>query len=555
MSDKSERLFAAMSQLSDQTIDEGAAFTPGRHAPWKRWAALAAGLCLLAAGAAGLLPRLGGSGGGGLHGEAGVFQSYAGPVFPLTLREENASVTARRAITLDFAPWEPVWQSNEAELAEKDGLTDEERRQAAADLAELFPEGGYWRTSSDILVTDQYTLTNASDTDQTVWALYPFVCSLQSLEVRRPTLAVDGRAREARLHVGGYSGGFTGAWTGGGTTEAGSVNLAPPACWADYQALLADGRYQADALGDGPDVGQVPVVVYKLTEPYGPAADEAAGVPNPTLRATFRLDYGQTRVLTYGFHGGSAGQEEGVMIQDFSIPQPGEADYGAKTCYLLVVGEDIRDLTLQGYADGSLAPDAAPLAGCGATVERYESDLGTMLREILPRIRQERLEGEAGDVDFEIYYRAFVEQLLAYGVLSSEGAEMYGSGWLEEIDASLQALPRVCWLETEVTIPAGGSVTLTASLQKEASYDHYGSGGENGVRGYDLVTALGSNLVCPVQTATLEDRGQIQILGQNFGFDLESGLRTVELEAGVERYYLEVKRRAGTIPRGAPEDE
>ena len=62
--------------------------------------------------------------------------------------------------------------------------------------------------------------------------------------------------------------------------------------------------------------------------------------------------------------------------------------------------------------------------------------------------------------------------------------------------------------------------------------------------GYDLVTKLGSNLVCTEQTATLEDRGLIQIVRQNFGFDLKNGVNTVPLDPDTEHYYLEVRRAA-----------
>ena len=44
------------------------------------------------------------------------------------------------------------------------------------------------------------------------------------------------------------------------------------------------------------------------------------------------------------------------------------------------------------------------------------------------------------------------------------------------------------------------------------------------------------------QTATLEDRGLITIVRQNFGFDLEKGVNTVTLDPAEEHYYLEVKR-------------
>ena len=90
-------------------------------------------------------------------------------------------------------------------------------------------------------------------------------------------------------------------------------------------------------------------------------------------------------------------------------------------------------------------------------------------------------------------------------------------------------------------------------MNKEESADFYCTHTENrGVSGYDLVTSLGSNLTCTRQTATLEDRGQIEIVRQNFGFDLENGVKTVALDLNTEHYYLEVKRLAGTIPEEPP---
>lgn len=169
-------------------------------------------------------------------------------------------------------------------------------------------------------------------------------------------------------------------------------------------------------------------------------------------------------------------------------------------------------------------------------MERYESDLDTMLRQLLPLIWEER--GQE-DADFELYYRAFLEQLLSYGVLSDEPVERYDTGWLEFIE---EDMVRVCWLESEVTVPAGGTVSLTASMTKAGSYDFDCTGTDNvGVCGYDLVTKLGSNLACSAQTATLEDRGQIEIVRQNFGFDLEQGITTVTLDPAEEHYYLEVR--------------
>ena len=539
MSRASERLLEAMNSLPDATLEENVPGAAGKKRRWKKWAALAACLCVVVLGVGvftGYIPLLGGRAGQGGSGSDGasVFMSYAGPVFPLTLGEENAAIEAERNVTLDFEPWAPVWISNREKADSRTWLTEAERQEVLDFYNEHYPEGGQYKSSTDILVTDAYMLTNTSAEEQTLTVRYPFVSGLDNLEENRPTLTADGTELEATLRVGSYAGGFEGVW--GADDPEGTANLAYPHSWTDYQALLSDGSYLENTLGPGPDVTGVPVVVYKLTDPYGPEQDEEAGITNPTLRVTFNLDYDKTNILTYGFHGASYDREAGVMIQDFSIPQPGEPNYGTKEFYLLVLGEDVENMTIQGYANGSLEVDAPRLEGCGATVERYESDLDTMLRQLLPLIWEEA--GQEG-ADFEMYYRAFLEQLLSYEVLSDEPVERYDTGWLENIEGGMV---RVCWLESEVTVPAGGAVSITAAMTKEGSYDFDYTGTDNvGVYGYDLVTRLGSNLACSAQTATLEDRGQIEIVRQNFGFDLERGITTVPLEAAEEHYYLEVR--------------
>ena len=56
------------------------------------------------------------------------------------------------------------------------------------------------------------------------------------------------------------------------------------------------------------------------------------------------------------------------------------------------------------------------------------------------------------------------------------------------------------------------------------------------------MTRLGSTLDFTQQTAQLLDRGQIQIIRQNFGFDPENGITRVTLDEAEEHYYLEVTR-------------
>ena len=558
---KAERLFRILGLVDESLIEEAvsasspAAVQRRRH-PWRRLLAAAACLAVICGGAylAGTLRMGGRAGAGGSgHSEASTFMSYAGPVFPLTTAEETSSITAERNITLDFAPWIPAWLSNEEMLADRTWLTEAERQEALAQYDELYPEGGRWRSSDDILVTDAYTLANPSQEDQTVTLLYPFATSLNDLGRLTPTLTLDGSELETALHVGAYSGGFEGVWDGTivGDPE-GSVNLDYADSWEDYKNLLSDGTYLANALGVGPDVSGIPVTVYKFTDPYGPLKDEEAGVPNPSLQVGFDLDYSRTAVLTWGFDSGNFDRENGTMIQGFSIPQPGELGYGEDVYCLLVLGEDIQNMTTGGYVTGGADPDTEPLEGCGVTVERYESDLDTMLREILAPVWQElrqdtyEQDGVELDVDFETWYRAVLEYLLAYGVLSPSGAERYGAGRLEDIVSDVDTIDRVCWLEAEITIPAGDSVTLSASMTKEASYDFYCAHTENqGVKGYDLVTALGSTLDFTGQTASLVNTENIEIVRQNFGFDLEAGITEVALDPAEPHYYLEIRARNG----------
>lgn len=502
MSRESERLFAAMNDVNDKAVDEAAEAMEKRKSPWLRRMGLAAALVLVA-GAGFLFFSLPWGGGGGAGGAgstgASTFMSYAGPVFPLTLREENGNLTARRDITLDFAPWSNDWNE----------------------------------FSTGVLVTDVYALTNTSDQDQTVSLLYPFAGQLYTRRPAQPVLTLDGRELETILHAGNYTGGYEGAYGRNGPEE-GSVNLDRPDSWEDYRDALSGGDYLERALSGYPDFSGLPATVYEFTEPWGPEKSEEA--PNPSLRASFRLDFDKTTVLCTGFHAMRRNMEAGTMTLGFSIPQPGERAYDGSYS-IIVLGDDIRDLALQGYVTGGVDEDDAKLEA-GATVTRYESDLESVLRPYAEE-RYSRGEWENG-VDFEMFFGLMKDQLVHYGLLSGDPMGMYTSGYLD--DLNFDSVDRVFYLEAEVTIPAGETVRLTAELAKAGSYDFHCASTENrGVYGYDLVTRLGSNLTCTRQSATLEDRGQIRIVRENFGFDLAHNIRTVELDPAQEHYYLEVK--------------
>lgn len=551
MNKGSERLFEALSGIDPQKID-AAAPTGKEIIHWKRWGALAAALALAVGVGGCVLLRLGGIGfgpgsaaGGSGHDNGGsVFMSYAGPVFPLTVLEGGEGLTARRDIVMDFSPWMPVWWSNEQETASRTELTEEERQAVLRQYDEWYPKGGRFLKSTDLLVTDGYTLTNLTEEDKTVRVLYPFVSSLLDLSERIPSLAADGAALNTALHAGGYSGGFQ---PGAGSQSEGLLNLERLNSWEGYKTLLSDGSYLDAALGEFPDLSNTPVIVYRFTGYYGPEPDEKAGRPNPTIRAGFDLDYEKTTVLSYGFHGMSRDTEKGHMIQCFSIPQPYNPWYG-EPYYLFVIGEDIQNLTTGGYVTGGADADTEKLDGCGVDVKRYEMDLESALREVVELMygadsRFEELGNGAGRPDFELYFGLMKEFLCSCGPLSPSGVERYDAGWLGEMDFA--NVDRVFYLEAQVHIPAGGSVKIAASMTKPASYDFHCAGTENrNIYGYDMVTRLGTNLDFTAQTAAALNTEGIEIIRQNYGFDWENGVNKVDLDQSVEHYYLEVRRVA-----------
>jgi len=541
-----------MNDLREDTIEEAAGFRPKARKKWVRWGGLAAVLALAVgvAGVTGILPMLpigmgGSSGGSGAPAEGtSSFMAYEGPVFPLTLREEDPDLTAERNITFDFAPWVKVWCSNEEEAASRDWLTEAEQQSVLERYNERYPEGGRYISSDHIQVRDAYVLTNTSSEGKTVSVLYPFAGTIGELKNLSPTLTLDGSVLETGLRVGDYVGGFEGAYGGDllTPTEEGSVNLDMPNSWEDYRDALELEAYLDKALADWPDLSGIPVTVYEFTDPWGEEENSKAGIPNPSLRVTFEMDYDKTRILTYGFHSGMFDAEEGIRGCGFSIRQEGEKHYG-EPYFLIVVGEDVANMSWQGHVTGGWDDD--PTIEAGVTVTRYETDLDSALRKVMEYNVPSLLEGRDAEdrrgFDFDLWYGAFCDYLITYGVLSDTGADRYDDGMLEGIDS--ESVGRVFYLEAEVTIPAGGSVTLTAEMTKKPSYDFYTkTKGRQGVHGYDMVTKLGSVLTCTEQTAVLLDRGQIEIVGQNFGFDLSSGVTEVVLKPDAEHYYLEVKR-------------
>ncbi|WP_295762926.1 hypothetical protein [uncultured Oscillibacter sp.] len=522
---KAERLFRVLG-LTDPALVEEALETRRRAVLWKRWGALAAcaalvvgvGFGWLAAGGfrgygggmsgssgadSGGAPVCPGEGGGGGPGvEEGIaFMSYAGPVFPLAAVEGPAGLTAERSVTWDLAPG-------------SDGHG--EARQWGAE------------------VTDAYVLRNPSEEEIAVTALYPFAGSFDRLAEVCPAVTVDGAAAEAALYAGAYSGGFRSTF---GADAPDTMNLDTLDSWTEYEALLESGEYLEQALGERP-VLDTPVTVYEFSDFTAPHEEH----PAATQAVSFTLDERATKIFSYGFNG--CEWDEGSRRYSCFVPDGALRESDLKL--LVVLGEDIGGYVLQGYQDGGCGP-GEEIEGVSCSVTRSETTLDAVLDRLCAyhreRYAQDR-EGASAVVSPEMYRGAAAELLSQYGALSGAPMDRYADGRLDDILAETLSQDRVLYLGFPVTVPAGGSAEVRCELWKMPSFDYGCSGSENvGLQGYDLVTRLGSGLTFTRQSAALVNTEGVELVEQDFGFDLEEGIMSVELDPEQEHYYMAVRVR------------
>ena len=524
MSDRSERLFAALSELSDRHIEEAATAPVRKKTQWKQWGTAAACLTLVAVTAS-VFPHLGGCGASGGSApesaepqeNATEFMSYAGPILPLTLNETNDAITAERDVTLDFAPWVPQWVTNEEMADAEPGRTPAQRAEILEQYQEWYPEGGRWNFTSDLLVRDSYALTNTSDQEQTVTVQLPFLSSLHGLAEEQPTLTLNGEDLPVRLLAGRDPDG-----------------LQRLSRWEECQAYLEDGSVRRDAMENANPGREQPVTVYAFTDDWAGETDPETQ-PNPSVQAAFTMDYDRTQVLTYGFNGGSNNRETGHTIREFSIHDGHGRRPEAEL--LLVLGEDLTDLDVTYHVTGGSDPETPTLDNAGVTVTRHESTLGLVLDWVLQDWQRQRRTPELLDTDTR--YRLLTQWW------QDDWAEINRrGGMLEDALDQVEGSSRAFWAEAVITIPAGETVELEATSRKPPSFDFYGEGGSDSLRGYDLMPWLDTNLTFTAQTATLVTQDQVEVVNQNFGFDPAEGILTVPLDPNEPHYYLEVTQKS-----------
>ena len=526
---KGERLFQILGLIDEDLIEEagGASSSAASKRRPRRSlrlaAACAAVVCISGAifmlrdglylgGASMSSPGDSGSGGSGiahntepLSTEETTFMSYAGPVFPLTLTEGIEGLTAERTTIWDFAP-------------------------------DTMESGGtrLWGST----VTDSYLLMNNTTGDILAMACYPVAGNFESLANDPPVVTMNHAETDWALYSGNYVGNFTHA----GVEDGSTWNLNPPNSWSDYKSALGAGTYLEESMTSAPSLEQ-PVTVYEFSDFVLPENAPRAA----TLAFDCTIDPNKTQILSYGFNGFWM-EDDGWRRYDFFVPDGTRRGAETDRKLLILLGEDIDSYTMQGYEDGGCDPNEI-LNGVSCTVSRRESTLEEVVNGICKtyaaNFETDLFENPFNLISPDQFTDTVKKLMLQHGVLAEDQIkDRYSDGRLDELIPEVLYQDRVLYLAFPVSIPAGESVTISAEFRKEPSFDYGCSGSENvGLQGYDFVTQLGSHLEFTQQTASLVNTETIEIINQNFGFDLENGVSEVSLDPDTEHYYLEIREK------------
>lgn len=525
--DASEKLYDAITRIDDKLVEKASGYdfsTPGRYK--SIWIATAASICLVFG--IGFAFIWGPAGGGGSAEPGSSYMAYMGPIFPLTSTSNIAGIEVTRHTDWDFSPYESE-------------IITEEMHPDIPENTETFT---YDKYESESIVTDSYVLTNSTDKDITLSVLYPFAGRFTDAMYTLPKISLDGTSIETGFLAGKYSGSYSPAWGDEDSNE--QLNLNNIGSWEGYKALLSDGTYLQDTYREYPSLN-IPIIVYEYSDLIYTGEQEAS---NPTLAVQFDYDINKSTITGWGFNGGGwEGNGKGYYsCSRVYIPGGNEIDKDAKV-YFIVIGEDIKTPTLQGYQDGG-CDKGEEIDGVTATLTKYETTLEDFIWNVCLVDLKTSMENGTLSTEDGIYTLLNKEMVLGSvaqlmyddGILSEEVIERYDTGWLEEYVYDYVQMLRVMYVTFDITIPAGSSITVEASMIKDASIDYLGKADINR-NGYDMVTTLASSFTFSKQTASITNSEFIEILGQNFGFDLENGITKVELDLKEEHYWMDIRKK------------
>ena len=413
-------------------------------------------------------------------GGTGSYNSYSGPVLPLAAVSGGEELEVSRHVDFDFSPYE--------------GYVPSPIREGEA------------------IITDTYRLTNPTSRDTTVRLVYPYEGRFKDQRKYTPTLTVEGKPAAAELFAS--------------LDEENAIFRAQN--FKEYQERMTATDYfaQATAL---PREQKTVVKVYHFTDITYHGED----YPYIFLTMEFRIPEGAS-VWVNHFDVLSSDSEKGthtVWFQDDLDERDG--------AYLFVVGGDVEELTFGGNLGHNVTKTSA-LTNVTCEYETYETTFEELIWQLAQKYDYWAVhdgDPDPGLLTPELLYRDAMKRME-----DKVGSAYDGIGWGVSVveDAFCKAIEetRLLYWVFDVTIPAGETVEVEANYHQEASTDF--GGGKKRREGYDMATRLGSELNVAALSASLTNPECIEILRQNFGFNLKKNITRVELSLEKERYFLEI---------------
>ena len=412
-------------------------------------------------------------GGGG----SGDYDSYGGPVLPMTALEGAEGLEVKRNVDFDFSAYR-------------------EKRETILD-------------SGSAVVTDTYELSNPTAEPVTVQLVYGFEGQFSDPEEQFPAISLNGQPVQTELLA-------SVDWENA-LHRAGN--------WEAYKKILTEEDHLAEAMATAM-VPETPVSVVRLSDFRYTLPEGRESVPVGTepifVGAEFKIPRGTT-VWTPGY---DISREEGGIWQV----------YGREELILYFVGavpEEIRPVANIGYN----VRENTMLTVQDWKEERAISDLGACIAAASREYDFWAENDGYPDPGF-LTRELLLEGALK---LAAQPDYRFPSGEIRAIrDLFYDTVTdiRMLYHVFAVTVPAGESVVVEAVFTQEPSTDI--GGPKKHREGYDLVPTFGSSLQFTEQTSSLSGWEYIAIEKQNFGFDLKKGITEVTLDLDVERYFLDV---------------
>lgn len=411
----------------------------------------------------------------------------AGPTMPLTFATQNQYIRADRELTYDFS-------------------------------TVVRESVGY------VPVKDTYLLNNTSKQEQTVTIYYPYVSDIKELTVNMPKVMVNDELVNTKIINGNYM----------GTDKDGMMKLFGPNVTTDDYGYMVQDRNPLEQKSNEELLNRE-IVVYEFNEfSQGTLQGEA-----PTYSAQFKVENPEAVFTTQM----NSFFEDGYVKVSFGADS---LEASSKPAIYFLDGEP-TEYTEQGYDYIDMLEEfESDEVTSGKIV--YKTTMKAVLKELI------RSELEKGIKDYhvnveleELYYQRAAQmfcdmyQWNTDGLTTPEDDIFYASS-ISDIIYMVFDYESLYLLTDTITIPAGGSLTVTFDYLKQGTYQTYEpleAYRDNYC--YDNMPYLGSNITYNQQVTSIIEDNNIRIESQNYGFDLEAGITSVLLEPDAERYYMIVK--------------